>query len=183
MRWAWLALVVAGCSVETGEARQAVAVPDAATEMGAGAGAEAGADVAPDAGPDAAADAPIDSCHDSPDADSFSDASEAGQDVASDASIDAQEEPSCVTVYTVKDSKTVTASGGQAAVVVTLECAPGEKTPTGSGHWLGLCELSGDFATGCACTHVGQTGVKCGAITSSTGTVTLTIWCERSCDQ
>lgn len=181
MRWAWLALVVAGCSVETGEARQAVTVPDAATEMGADDGAEAGADVAPDAGPDAAEDAPIDSGHDSPDADSFSDACEAGPDVAQDAAIDAQEEPSCVPVYTVKDSKTVTADAGQAAVVVELECAPGETT--GSGHWLGLCELSGDFATGCTCTHVGQTGVKCGAITSSTGTVTLTIWCERSCDQ
>ena len=175
-------LVAAGCSSETGETMQAVEVPDAQLEASQedAPDADAGPEASPEAAPETAPDAAIDSGHDSPEKDSAYETGEAAVDAALDAVSEPDASPTCVPVYTVKDSNTVTASGGATAVTVVLECAPGEKTA--SGHWLGLCELSGDFDTACTCTHIGDTGVKCGALTSSTGTVTLTIWCERSCD-
>lgn len=180
------ALLLVGCSSAEESHPMSLAIEggiDVETETSADAVADVdagGIDAATDTGQDATTDAVIDSFADSPDTDITIDASDATYDVTLDAVNETDSAPACVPVYTVQDSNTVTADAGQAAVIVQLECAPGEKTSVG--HWLGLCELDGDFATGCNCTHVGETGVKCGAITSSTGTVTLTIWCERACD-
>lgn len=183
-----MCLVLAGCTtVEPVEVRNIYLYPDSATADVASDASEASTQDAPGSDDDAqlTTDATIENVE-TPEP-----STEAGpeatidspyQDSASDVALDGTVADACAPIYTITDSASGTADGGDLSLTVLLECAPGEHTPTGQGVWLGKCELDGSFVTGCSCTHVGVSGVRCGATTKGTGTLTLTIWCERSCD-